>query len=84
MIGAVWLQLAWLLEAEGEGLTRCKLPDCRRVIRFEPGVPAVDKDPFRRNVRGKYKTRSDREFCKDRACRQIYHYRKSAGWPGYA
>ena len=29
------------------------------------------------------KTRVDREFCKGRGCKQKYHYRKKAGWPGY-
>jgi hypothetical protein len=28
-------------------------------------------------------TRVDREFCKERPCKQKYHYRKKAGWSGY-
>jgi hypothetical protein len=83
LIGAIWLHMAWLLEAEEENVTRCKLPGCLRVIHFEPGEPAIDPDPRRKNVRGRYKTRSDREFCKDRGCKQKYHYRRTAGWPGY-
>jgi len=83
LIGAIWLHIAWLLEAEGENVTRCKLPGCLRVIHFEPGEPAIDPDPRRKNVRGRYKTRSDREFCKGRGCKQKYHYRKKAGWPDY-
>ncbi len=81
LLGAVWLQLAWLLSAEGQP-RRCKLPTCRRIIKVEPGQPA---DPGWREtyVHGKHKTRSDREFCKGRPCRQNYWYRKSAGWPGY-
>lgn len=82
LVGAVWLHMAWLLEAENERVQRCKLRDCLRVIHFEPGEPAEDPG-LRRNVRGKYKTRQDREFCKGRGCKQKYHYRKKAGWAGY-
>lgn len=82
LIGAVWLHMAWLLVAERDRVTRCKLPDCRRVIHFEPsGSPPHDNR--RPNVRGKYKTRSDREYCKGRGCKQKYHYRKKAGWANY-
>lgn len=83
LIGALWLQMAWLLEAEGERIRRCKLPDCLRVIHFEPGISAHDVGSIQARARGKYKTRRDREFCKDRACKQKYHYRKKAGWPSY-
>jgi len=82
LLGAIWLQMAWLLEAEGERVRRCKLPGCLRVIHFESGEPAADPG-LRKNVRGKYKTRVDREFCKGRGCKQKYHYRKKAGWSGY-
>jgi hypothetical protein len=83
LLGAIWLQMAWLLEAEGERVKRCKLPGCLRVVHFQPSKPALDPG-LRRNARGKYKTRSDREFCKGRGCKQKYHYRKKAGWRGYA
>lgn len=82
LIGAVWLQTAWLLEAEGERVRRCRLPDCARVISLDLGNPPTNPG-LRRNARGIYKTRSDRIFCKDRGCKQKYHYRKKAGWPGY-
>lgn len=82
LVGAIWLHMAWLLEAENERVKRCKLPDCLRVIHFEPGEPAEDPG-LKRNVRGKYKTRKDRIFCKGRACKQNYHNRKKAGWAGY-
>jgi hypothetical protein len=79
LLGAVWLQMAWLLSAED--VRRCKLRDCFRVIAFEPGEqPPLDAP---KGKRGKYKTREDREFCKNRPCKQKYHYRKTAGWPGY-
>ena len=82
LLGAIWLQMAWLLEAESERVRRCKLPGCLRVIHFESGESAADPG-LRKKVRGKYKTRIDREFCKGRGCKQKYHYRKKAGWPGY-
>ena len=91
LIGALWVLMAWLLEAEGERVRRCKLPGCLRVIRFEPGKSAEElgsiKDAdgtFRKNARGKYKTREDIEFCKGRGHKQKYHYRKKAGWIGYS
>jgi hypothetical protein len=83
LIGALWLHMAWLLDAEGQRVKRCKLPGCLRVIHFDPGDPVADPG-LKKNVRGKYKTRSDREFCKGRGCKQKYHYRKKAGWNGYS
>jgi hypothetical protein len=81
LLGAVWLQMAWLLSAHQDDITRCELLDCFRVITFEPGEqPPLDAP---KGERGKYKTREDRKFCKDRPCKQKYHYRKKAGWPGY-
>jgi hypothetical protein len=82
LLGAVWLQMAWLISADDQP-ARCKLPTCRRVIDFEPAESSPDPG-LQRNPRGSYKTRRDIEFCKDRGCRQKYHYRKKAGWPGYA
>ena len=83
LIGALWLHMAWLLDAEGQRVKRCKLPGCLRVIHFDPGDPVADPG-LKKNVRGKYKTRSDREFCKGRWCKQKYHSRKKAGWNGYS
>jgi hypothetical protein len=79
LIGAIWLQMAWLLENE-DSVTFCRLPDCRRVITFEPGEPSYE---ISKPGRGTYKTRSDRVFCRDRGCKQKYHYRKKVGWNGY-
>ena len=62
-----------------DSVTFCRLPDCRRVITFEPGEPSYE---ISRPGRGTYKTRSDRVFCRDRACKQKYHYRKKAGGLG--
>jgi hypothetical protein len=92
LLGAIWLQMAWLLELLGDerSVRFCQLPDCRRVITFEPGKSADElgtiKDAegkFKRSARGEYKTRSDRVFCKGRPCKQNYHYRKKRGWPEY-
>jgi hypothetical protein len=82
LLGAIWLHMAWLLEAKGEQVRRCKLPGCLRVVHFEPGQPPADPE-LKKNVRGRYKTRVDCEFCKGRGCKQKYHYRRKAGWPGY-
>ncbi len=79
LLGAIWIQMAWLLESQGS-VKFCRLPDCRRVIIFESGEPSYE---ISRPGRGKYKTRSDRVYCRDRACKQKYHSRKKAGWPGY-
>ena len=49
---------------------------------LEPGTTVQDPG-LKRNCRGKYKTRVDREFCQGRGCKQKYHNRKSARWPGY-
>jgi len=58
LLGAIWLHMAWLLEAEGERVTRRKLPECLRVIRLESGEPAANPG-LRKNAHGKYKTRSE-------------------------
>jgi hypothetical protein len=79
LLGAIWLQMAWLLEDE-KAVRFCRLPDCRRVITFELGEPSYE---ISKPGRGTYKTRSDRAFCKGRPCKQKYHYRKKRGWPGY-
>jgi hypothetical protein len=87
LLGAIWLQVAWLLDSDDA--TRCKLPDCGRLITIEPGQAAPYSEfkdangKWKSNVHGTYKTRKDIEFCKDRPCRQNYSYRKTAGWPGY-
>jgi hypothetical protein len=83
LLGAIWLHMAWLLEAESERVHRCKLPGCLRVIYFESGQLPADDPGFKKNPRGKYKTRVDHEFCKGRGYKQKYDYRKKAGWSGY-
>jgi hypothetical protein len=82
LLGAIWLQMAWLLELWGDptGVRFCRVPDCRRVITFKPGKPSYE---ISNPGRGAYKTRSDRVFCKGRPCKQNYHYRKKRGREGY-
>jgi hypothetical protein len=92
LLGAIWIHMAWLLEAAESSVRFCRLPDCRRVITFDPGKSADEigtiKDAdgrFKRNARGKYKTRSDRIYCRHpRICKQKYYSRKNAGWQGYS
>jgi hypothetical protein len=79
LLGAAWLQMAWLLES-GDRAKRCKLRDCFRVISFEPGEQPPADAP--RGRRGKYKTRADKEFCSHNHAAK-YSYRKNKGWPGY-
>jgi hypothetical protein len=89
LLGAIWIQMAWLLENQGS-VTFCRLPDCRRVIAFELGKSADEIGTIRdaegnikTGARGKYKVRSDRVFCRARPCKQKYHYRMTHGWHGY-
>ncbi len=79
LLGACWLQMAWLLSGDSAN-KRCKLHDCFRVISFEPGEqPPLDAP---KGKRGKYKTREDKEFCGHNHAAK-YSYRKKKGWPGY-
>jgi hypothetical protein len=80
LLGAIWLQMAWLL-ASGDGARRCKLPDCFRIVAFEPSQPPIEPG-LKKNARGKYKTRADKVFCSHGHTAK-YSYRKKAGWPGY-
>jgi hypothetical protein len=61
LLGAMWFQVAWLLDNEGD-VRRCKW--CGRVITIEPGE--LPPDPgLAKNVRGKYTTRKEKAFCSD-------------------
>jgi hypothetical protein len=63
LLGAMYLQMYWLMTSSGD-LARCK--HCRRIISYAPPVQVGDLH----NVR---KPRKDKEFC-DSRCRQNYHY----------
>lgn len=72
LLGAMYIQLAWLVAAKGEEVRWCKMPGCGKVIAFEQPTPPKNSG-LRKNARGKYKTRTDKEFC-DEDCKGKYHY----------
>lgn len=82
LLGAVWLQMARILESGTERARVCRLPECTRLIYFEPGEPS-QVDTENDNVRGKQKTHKNKVFCDGLGHRQKYNYRKKAGWPNY-
>jgi hypothetical protein len=73
LLGAMWLQMMWVLTGSNE-IRRCLW--CGDVIALEPGEQPTD---LKRNSRGKYKTRSDKKFCYSKdgvegSCKGLYHY----------
>ena len=74
LLGAMWLQMWWLLTTTGEeGISRC--PWCNRIITIEPPVPV--ENPQHTNARGKYKTRKDKTYCNDNhRAKHFYHYER--------
>ncbi len=71
MLGAMYLQMMQLITTTGK-IRRCKRPACPRIIAFEPSEPYAGPG-FDKNVRGKYKTRIDKEFCSTN-CRVKWRY----------
>ncbi len=76
LLGAMWLQMSFLMEA-GENVTRCRFEGCINIVDYEKPPPealpsAVTEGTRRR--RGRYKTRKDKGFCSDN-CRAKQHYR---------
>jgi len=83
LLGAMWLQMARLLENGGESVKVCRLFECTRLIHFSTGERAPDEIKLEKhNARGKYKTRKNKAFCSGN-CKSKYSYRKKAGWAGY-
>jgi len=75
LLGAMWLQMYWLLTATGE-VRRCRW--CDKVIAFEqPEQPNADPG-LKKGVRGAYRTRKDKKYCSD-GCRGLYHYHSKVG-----
>jgi hypothetical protein len=71
LLGAMWLQMYWLLTATEEP-RRCRNPECDKIIAYEQ--PDQPTQGIRKNDRsGGYATRKDRRFCDD-PCRSRYHY----------
>ena len=74
LLGAMYLQMSWLVTAKGEQVRWCKMPDCTKVIAFEQPEQGVSGSKRRNDRSMGYRTRSDKVFCSDR-CRSRYHYR---------
>jgi len=72
LLGAVYLQAMWLLLADNPG--RCRNRECRRILAFEQ--PERKPDTSITNDRGMgYKTRNDREYCRNRnKCANRHYY----------
>ena len=72
LLGAMYLQMMWLM-TEASNVRRCKGPGCFRIITFGP-PEQVPADPgLKKNARGKYRTRRDKEFC-SRNCKEKWRY----------
>jgi hypothetical protein len=69
LLGAMWLQMFWLLTAAEEP-QRCK--NCDKIIAYEqPAQPVRGTEKNDRSAG--YRTRKDKRFC-DKKCRDHYHY----------
>lgn len=73
LLGAMWIQMMWLLTSTGE-TRRCARRGCPRIITFESGQPPANPG-LKKNPRGKYKTRKDKKFCST-LCRVKNHQKK--------
>jgi hypothetical protein len=75
LLGAMWLQMLWVITGTGR-IRRCLW--CGDAIALES--PEPPKEPgLKKNVRGKYKTRTDKNFCDTKdgvkgKCKGLYHY----------
>jgi hypothetical protein len=72
LLGAMYVQLMWLITAAGEEVRWCLW--CQKVIDFEQ--PEQPRDPWIPNDRSRgYKTRRDIKFCDNEGkCRSAYNY----------
>ena len=67
LLGAMYLQMYWLLEAGEKNVTHCKA--CGKLIQLTAREPS-STDPSKRR-----KTRQDTQFCRNNGkCRQRYYY----------
>jgi hypothetical protein len=77
LLAAMWLQMMWLLMATGE-IRRCARAGCNKIITYDqPPQPRVDPG-LKKNARGKYKTRKDKQFCST-LCRVKNHQKNRRG-----
>ena len=73
LLGAMWLQMMWLVTSK-DAPRRCAGPGCNRIISYEqPQQPQEWGDqpaaPWKKNDRSRgYRTRKDKKFCSD-TCR---------------
>lgn len=74
LLGAMWIQMMWLLISTGE-TRRCARRGCSRIITFESGQPPAAAG-LEKNTRGRYKTRADKKFCSP-LCRVKNHQAKN-------
>lgn len=71
LLGAMWLQMRWLLRAPPENVRHCLW--CNRVIAFEQPEQSEGDPGLKKNARGGYRTRKDKKFCDDH-CRAKHYY----------
>jgi hypothetical protein len=73
LLGAMWLQMMWLMSASEEDIHRC--PWCRKTVTFEPSPEQPEHDPgLKKNARKQYATRVDKVFCGDPRCKAKWNY----------
>lgn len=75
LLGAMYLQMSNFLEAPEKDITFCRW--CKEVVAFEEGDPPPSDAP--KGARGKHKTHSNRDFCKEKNgvrnyCKNTFHY----------
>jgi hypothetical protein len=75
LLGAMYLQMMWLMTATGE-VRKCKGPGCNKVITFEYPEPSLE-GLGQKGYRKPYKTRADKEFCSSN-CKAKWHYHNVA------
>ncbi len=75
LLGAMWLQMMWLVSADGE-VRRCKRGLCNRVVTIE--MPDPDELTYKSTYRGekewliptKHKTHKNKQYCSD-SCKTL-------------
>ncbi len=72
LLGAMYLQMAWLM-SEGSNAPRCKGPGCYRIIRIGDLERPVADPGLKKNARGNYRIRKDKQFC-SRNCKEKWRY----------
>ncbi len=81
LLASMYLQMMMLLLAKEEEVRRCARIGCNKVIAFEQPAPPKEDPGFKKNARGKYKTRKDKAYCSDN-CRASHHYHQKKALGG--